>query len=261
MQQKIPISLLVALVTCITVATPSHAQEAEGKNELSPGLYFSLDTGVAIVDAEVNFTGLTAMAGGTPNGTLDTGYILGGALGWQTPGAFRFEAELRLRDADTDSDVLQGRNEGNQLGANGMPLQDLSANTFAYDGSLSTTSLMANAFYDFKDTGLPFIPYAKAGAGIARNSVETELDATLAVADQFGAAFNNVVFREDSTEDFSWNLGVGAAFQISEGTVLDLELLHSDLGEGVTEFDALGDAIAFKDLRSTDVTAGVRIKF
>ena len=250
----------IALVSVSLLAFPANAQTARSDTPQT-GPYISVDIGGSRADADVGFVGLTAEAGGTPDTDLEHDLVVGFALGYHLPANFRAEAEVRRRSIDTDDDLLFGLNEANNLGTNGQPLQDLSGNTFVYDGNLRATTIMANVIYDFRNTGLPFVPYVKGGAGIAFNRARSEVDATLAVADQFGSDFNNVVYNSNTEEEFAWNVGGGFSLPVSDGAAIELEYLHSRLGDGRTQFDALGDAIGFEDIRTDEVTLGIRLRF
>lgn len=257
--KKLLLFVTLSMAVFVAPARSQAGQPSDGNDYAGP--YVSIDVGGALTEADVNFTGLTANAGGTPDGDLEEAFVVGGAIGWDFGNSFRIETEFRRRSPNTKNETLFGLNEANSVNDMGMPLADISGNTFNYDGSLRSSSLMANVYYDFDRTGLPITPYIKGGAGIAFNKVETQLDATLAVADQFGATFNNVVFNENSSTDFAWNIGAGLSIPISQGAMIELEYLHADLGNATTQFDALGDAIRFSDIESDDFTIGLRIKF
>lgn len=108
----------------------------------------------------------------------DSGFVIGGAVGI-THGAWTFEGELAYRDANISE------------------LQFLTYYQYDVDGSVSSTSALVNAWYNF-DTGSSWGFYAGGGVGAA--NVELEVDGATA----------------ESTE-FAWQLGAGAHYRMESG--------------------------------------------
>jgi OOP family OmpA-OmpF porin len=108
----------------------------------------------------------------------DTGFVIGAAYGINH-GAWTFEGEIAYRDTDISE------------------VQFLTYYNYEIDGSLSTTSGLINAWYNF-DTGSSWGFYA--GGGIGAANVEFEVDGV----------------SDDATE-FAWQLGAGAHYRTESG--------------------------------------------
>ncbi len=102
----------------------------------------------ASVFGGVNFTHDGEFAGVGVDTAFATGYAVGGSIGYDF-GDYRLEGELSYRANDID---------------------DIGGLDFS-PSSITTTALMANAFYDF-DTGSPFVPYVGGGLGVGFSTME-----------------------------------------------------------------------------------------
>ena len=129
--------MIAAAIVGATAATSAHA-ETYGK--LFGGAVYGSDHDIVAVIPGV----------GTGAGEIDTdtGFIVGGAYGFNASKFLSFEGELAYRSNNVDSGVVNGV-------------------TFDGDGDLNSLSLMANAILS-APSGSGFTPYAGVGAGGAR---------------------------------------------------------------------------------------------
>ncbi len=143
---------LVAVATVSVAAGGAMAQNA----------YFGVLGGFNFThDGEFDNTGLEA--------TFDRGYAYGAMFGYHTRGPVRLEGEITYRG-----------NPINTVG--GVPSPE----------KLSSTSLMANAYYDFS-LGGSWTPYVGAGLGVARVNFQSAADVrdiVLAYQAILGLAYN-----------------------------------------------------------------------
>ncbi|MEX0281789.1 MAG: outer membrane protein [Arenibacterium sp.] len=129
----------------------------------------------------------------TGDGRFDTGFIVGGALGYDYAGSpFRAEVEYTYRTADASS-LPGGIGTG---------------------GDFASTTLMLNGFYSFATTGR-WTPYVGLGIGAM-----TEVDFDVSGGGEFS-----------DRSVFAAQLMVGAEYEISERATFFGELRYFDAGE------------------------------
>ena len=132
---KCLIPSLVAIATVFAATGDATAQS----------YYFGIQTGFNFThDGEFDNSGSDA--------TFNRGYAYGAMFGYDTGNNVRLEGEITYR--------------GNSIGSvGGTPVSD----------KLSSTALMANAYYDFT-MGESWTPYAGGGVGIARVNFQSSAD-------------------------------------------------------------------------------------
>lgn len=227
-------------------AEPASAQEA--------GPYITADVGIAFPEDEIVIEGPTADAGGTPGTDIDDNLIAGIGAGYDFANGFRLELESRFTEFDSVDSPIAGINAG------GL---DRTADSFAFNASSDVITLMANAYYDF-DLGLPFKPYVKGGAGLAFTSTDAFLDTTInsgvnGIA--AGTVISDQAFGTNKETDFTWSLGAGVSYPLTDSVSLDMEYQYQDYGSVRTAFDETGDAVRYSDIASHSLLTGLRIKF
>ena len=161
-----------------------HALDAAAAGDM----YVELSPGLSLISDSDTSGGFFD----SPDIEYDSGFTIGGALGYQIQDHVRAEASLSYRTADVD------KVGGISLGAS---------------GDVNVTSLMANVYYDF-DLGLPVTPYLGAGLGLSR----VDLDAKL----------GGISAKDDDDTAFSVSLMAGASYSIRDN--LDLSLGYRFLG-------------------------------
>jgi opacity protein-like surface antigen len=166
-------------------------------------------------------------AGGTIETSFDTGWALGGSVGYAFANGIRAEAELGYRQNDLDQARIGG------LGSADM------------DGDVSALSFMANGWYDIK-TGTPFTPYLGGGIGFAQVSVNDAKIAGVALAD-------------DDDTVFAYQVGAGVAFAVAPK--INLTLDYRFFGTADPSFKAAGGGSFDSEYHSHNIMAGMRFEF
>ena len=126
------------------------------------------------------------------------------------------------------------------------------------NAELKNQSLMANFYYDFKNTSL-FTPYITVGLGASLNKLKVQ--ATGDSADDYA---NN------RKTDFAWSVGAGVSYQINEKVDVDLAYKYIDLGqiEATHFYRSIGSEYTFNEtsqynakLKNNDISIGLRNEF
>jgi len=159
--------------------------------------------------------------------TTDTGYAVGGFVGYDFGGSFRVEGELAYR-------------------RNGLDEQSALGTTFQMQGDVAALALMANGIYEFGSGASAFTPHIGAGLGVARFSF---IDAGL------------VGGPTESNDDtvFAYQLILGVDYELSP--TLSIFADYRLFGTTNPEFtDSGGDVIEAEYLSST-VLIGISTSF
>jgi opacity protein-like surface antigen len=156
--------------------------------------------------------------------TTDTGYAVGGFVGYDFGGSFRVEGELAYR-------------------RNGLDEQSALGTSVQMQGDVSSLALMVNGIYDFGSGASAFTPHVGAGIGVARFS--------LIDAGPVGSPAEN-----DDDTVFAYQLIAGVGYELSptltifadyrlfgttdpeftqsSGTVIETEYLNSTMLIGIS---------------------------
>lgn len=185
----------------------------------------------------------------------DNGFSYGLAVGYQFDNHWRVQLSYSKRDLEAD-----GTNFGN---TNWVP--ESGPHDYKFDSEHDMDTYMLEGFYEF-DFGDKLKPYVKLGIGSTRADSSAKIISTSDPLFQFLAANNflradGYYYWEDrSTSQFTWNVGIGFRYEISNNFDLGVEFQHLDIGEIRTEFDIADDAWGFQDLsiQEIDVTATYR---
>lgn len=188
----------IMIAAGFALASTASAAAAEG-------LYAGGQIGLGAGGGEFDNTGLDL--------DLDTGPFADVFLGTDL-GNVRIEGEVAYRQNDMDN-------------VGGLPVV----------GEMSSTALMANAYYDFGD-GLGATPYLGIGAGVANVTFESAID--------------------DTDATFAFQLMFGVSFPISETVSITGEL--RGFGAYPEFSDGLGGT-AEQEYIITTVAFGVRASF
>ncbi len=162
------------------------------------GIYVEGNVGPSILeDSDISGGGISGEA------EFDTGFVIGGAVGYRFADGFRVEGGVSYRESNVD----KGTYSGGEL--NGT-------------GDANLTAIMANVYYDF-DAGFTFKPYL--GVGIGIGIFEVNCDAP-----------GNVLNVDDDSAELAWNVMLGVGYALTE----DVELYYGYRYLGTTdpEFDA-----------------------
>lgn len=156
--------------------------------------------------------------------TFETGFALGGIVGFDLGSGLRAEGELTFRYS---------------------PLDEFSSGPgISIDGGINSLSLMGNAFYDF-DTGSEFTPYIGGGLGVAFMSSDISL---------FGGS---LIADEDTV--FAYQLGAGVGYEVSPTLTITADYRFFAT-ENPVFADFAGDNIEFEYMNHS-ILIGARTTF
>ncbi len=127
---------------------------------------------------------------------------------------------------------------------------------FLVQGERSTTSLMANFFYDLNISGI-LRPYAKFGLGSSYNeAVGSRFVNPLASNVFFGD-----VYPKGESWEFAWSVGCGFGICLTHSLFLDLEYQYIEMGSVATGYNRFGSAQGFGQGHAHEFTTGLRVNF
>ena len=195
------------------------------------GFYLSLDGGAAFFQEDDSYS-VSANDANLPNPDtaiggvdLDTGYMIGGAVGYDMGSGIRLEAEIAHRfGAQGSSRVVDYESGG---GDN---------QTFLSEADITSTSVMAIANFDiatlFESDMGAFSPFVGIGLGTSNNEMG-------ASSPMLASGLPLGTVPGDSHWDFAWKLTAGTGIKVGEKIYLDLAYAYTDLGtaeasDGVT---------------------------
>jgi opacity protein-like surface antigen len=109
---------------------------------------------------------------------------------------------------------------------------------------LGAQSFFANAYFDIHNSS-PVTPYIGAGLGLALVSAELQSD--------------DIGHYNKTETNFAWNIGAGAAWEITDNVALDLGYRYADFGK-VSPDNNIDDGVVYFDLKSSahEVFLGLR---
>jgi opacity protein-like surface antigen len=206
-------NLLIISVCVLAIFFSSSAYSAEG-------LYVSGNIGFAML-SDSDITDST-LPGATITTEYDTGWALGGALGYDF-NRFRVEGEISYQKNDVD-----------KIGAMGV--------SFDASGDVSSLVFLINGYFDFvNDSG--FTPYISAGLGYAKvefNDLKVPAISSLSAGD------------DDSV--FAYQVGLGVGYAVTEQVTIDVKYRYFATED--PEFDT-----AEVEVASHNFLFGVRFNF
>ncbi|WP_342807738.1 outer membrane beta-barrel protein [Alteromonas sp. M12] len=180
----------------------------------------------------------------TGNGTV--GNI---GIGYIINQQFRVEGRIGYRESSFDQQRFgTGAREGEE---------------YILNGEIESFTYTIEAFYDFANS-TPFTPYVKAGLGIADNSYSAKLGgAGVAAFDPFDGTTDGFydAYPDGESTEFSWNLGLGVNYQLTESALVYTEYQYTSLGHVMTGQDSFTDGFMIDDLATNELSIGVRINF
>ena len=168
----------------------------------------------AAINGGVNFTHDGEIASSGVDTAFAFGYAVGGSIGYDF-GDYRLEGEISYRANDVDD-------------ISGVP----------FTGDITTTALMANAFYDF-DSGSPFVPYVGAGLGVGFSTFE-------------------LVGISGDVTALAYQFILGGAYEMSD--TLDLTLDYRLFTMGTPDYEFSGGDVS-QGYWNSAIMLGVRTRF
>lgn len=233
----------LALAIAVALASPSIA--------LAEGFYATGQLGFSEQASDAAPIGDNIAADPDFPGKFDAGDSTVGSigLGYQFSEQFRLEGRISYRDSSfNDRQVGTGARDGEEYILNGA----IESTTFTVEGS-----------YDFANDS-SFTPYVKAGLGVSDNSFSARLGgAGVAAFDPFDGVTDGYydAYADGDSTEFSWNVGVGGNFELSDNVSLYGEYRYVSFGDVSTGQDAFTDGFKIDDVSANEFTLGIRIFF
>lgn len=218
------IPTIIFNIACLS-GNELHAEEKKFFAQLNIGYSHSLDSG------------------GTFSGMKNMGNILfyGIELGTQVTNNLRLSLGVDYRP-----------NYSNKYNYNTIAAQRFANNrTYTvytnhdYDTKVKSFVGMINLYYDFFDKSI-INPYVFVGVGVSRNEAKSTL--TIATGD----LVDNFSYGSANKYNFSYKLGLGAKYNISEDFALNLQYHYIDLGKYTTK------SIYNQNIANTEVSGKLR---
>lgn len=203
------------------------------------GFYFSLQAGPSFLQSADNVDRGTAL---DIESKYETGYAVGGALGYAFGNGLRVDGEISYRRQSVDR--LEIRSDGGLGASLGSPVSFNGA-TLQTTGSETSLSFMANGWYDFR-TGTALTPYVGGGIGLARVSLND-------------VAVGGFTLVDDHDVVFAWQLGAGLAWAVTPRVSLTLDYRFlATTSPRVTDFEG----VRFdSDYHTHNILFGARLGF
>lgn len=253
-------SLSAAAMVLALSAAPAFAQDYYGSVSIGGVWLDDSDNSGAFNSDFTTGEGTTIPAGTVlPEGTsvewtteFDEGISASAAFG-RSFGSFRGEVELAYQsnDVDTHTNVAVG---GGAIGTEdagvlitGSPNLGVSVADLVADGrgSVDTTFLMLNGYYDFNAIG-PVTPYVGAGVGVGFVNVDYSP--------------SGVTIVDDDGTHFAYQVIAGGSFDLSDRMALFAQYRYRATEDVETEI-ALFDANLDIENAASILEAGLRIRF
>lgn len=264
---------LAIVAASVAAAGPAAAQGADSGPDVASvtyGPYVRAELGYAFNDADNGFWESPGPADPRVFFDLDAdnGAMAVLALGFDWQNGWRADLSLtRVFSADL-SGPCSGASDGSPCDIS--PALDNHADIES--ASISSTALMANVFYAPREaagSNSRFQPFVVGGIGAARNSVG---DWTRENSSGGESGRITRVFEGDTSTDFAWSLGFGAAWQVTRPgqrpVIVEASWRYYDFGSasgGTTPLPIPDNGnseprtpLTF-DARSSVVSVGVRI--
>ena len=257
-----------ALTVALALAAAPAALAADG----TP--YVGLNVPVMFIDDTESTTGGTMM---TPAGAVpytaraetghETGFKVGGVVGYEFGNGLRVEGELFFARAGVDKLTYSGPTAGGAaipIGAIDVPVS----------GTAGQLGVLANLWYDV-DTGSPWVPFVGGGVGFMQvdqgdvrydsNALAQRIsDVQALAAGQPSRPLPPGFVPELSATDtvFAWHLGVGVGYRLDEKVTLQAG--YRMQGGGATELSGRNDFGTVRsetDMRVHFIEIGLRYRF
>ena len=127
------------------------------------------------------------------------------------------------------------------------------SNSTSFKNEVNIQTVYFNVYYDFYNK-TQFIPYINAGAGVA------------IIGEDYSADGLTLDKGEETTTNFSWNLGAGVAWEINEHWLLDLAYRYEYYGSGGDSVTGTSSTLTetfgkADDFSSHNAILGIRYQF
>ena len=264
-----------AAAVCVALGGAASAQAQDGDWYIggSMPLMFiddsdTISTGSTTTQLQGSPQPVTTTHRATVQAEHDTGFKLGGVIGYHLGSGLRLEGEIFMARAE----ISKLTNTNISVEGQSIPLEvplDVS-------GSAQQLGAMVNLWYDF-ETGSDWTPYVGGGVGLIRidqgdisydNNRLAEEIATLLRRQQIPQA-PAVMFPEgfvpepsDTDSAFAYQFGAGVGYALSDTTTLQIGYRMQILnGLEFTGMNQTGSVRAQTDLRAHFLELGIRFRF
>lgn len=255
------VHLLAIAAAAAIVATPATAQDYYASFSAGAAWLDDSDNSGKFTENFVTGQGTTLPAGtALPSGTslgwtteFENGYAVSGAFGRHFGSNIRGEIELAYQsnDIDTHSNVraagilLDNEDAGVLITGSGNLGATVGALVDDGQGSVESTYLMANAYYDFNPIGA-FRPYVGGGVGVAMVDVD------------YSPSDLPIISDDDTV--FAYQAIAGASFDLSDRMALFAQYRYRGTDDVETNVDLIPAALDIEN-RSNLIEAGIRFRF
>lgn len=252
---------MAAAVAALFASAPAAAQDYYGSFSLGGVILGDSDNSGAFTSDFLTGTGTTIpnntpLPAGTNVGwttEFDTGWTASAALGRRFANGLRGEIELAYQsnDVDTHNNVqaagipLDTEDVGVLI--SGAPQQGATVGEVVADGrgSVDTTFLMANLYYDLTQYGA-FTPYVGGGLGVGFVDVE------------YSPSGVGIVDDDDTV--FAYQVVAGASYAFSDRAALFAQYRYRATEDVGTEVDLFPASLDVEN-RASVIEAGLRFNF
>ncbi len=193
----------------------------------------------------------------------DTGYVFGGAVGYQWDNGLILEVEAAYRRNQLDIDGV-GEGFGTRHITTDFSVYSASDSTdflgteaglHGDEGHISAVSLMANAWYEFNLSNDQWRPYIGGGVGIAWLDMDGLAIASYGTKDPS----TSVIGFHGTESGFAWQLGAGIGYEFAPGKqiTLDYRYFNGPTMDNV-QFNKVENDIDY-DYSAHNIMIGVRL--
>ncbi|BCE01081.1 outer membrane protein [Marinicellulosiphila megalodicopiae] len=233
----------VLLSAAMTLAVPSFA--------LAEGLYVTGQLGGNLQTSAAMPFGQNIATDADFPAEFDGGAGLqaGLGLGYAISDTLRVEARLAYQ---------KSRFDDTQMGTGARDGEE-----YILNGGVASTSFTVEGFYDFDLSG-SITPFVKAGLGVSSNSVTARLGGEgVAAFDAFDGEEDGYydAYADETSTAFTWNIGTGASFDVSEKVALFGEYQFASYGDVQTGQDSFTDGFKIDNVLRHSVVIGARFNF
>lgn len=109
--------------------------------------------------------------------------------------------------------------------------------TAKYKATLGGSTLFANTYFDFHNTSA-VTPYVSVGLGYSFLTAKGKATYTGTFLGVPGT--ETLTYGKKTSNNFAWNLGVGAAWKVTDSVALELGYRYANLGKAKTGYDEDG---------------------
>lgn len=253
--------LLAIAAAAAFAATPAAAQDYYASFSAGAAWLDDSDNSGSFTEEFITGEGTTIPAGtALPSGTslgwtteFENGYAVSGAFGRQFGANLRGEIELAYQSNDIERHsnvraggiLLDNEDAGVLITGSGNLGATVGALVDDGQGSVESTFLMANAYYDFNPIGA-FRPYVGGGLGVAMVDVD------------YSPSDLPIISDDDTV--FAYQAIAGASFDLSDRTALFAQYRYRATEDAETNVDLIPATLDIENSANL-LEAGVRFRF